>query len=143
MSNTDGLMRIQDVEVGDRLLTMNFDTGALEEDEVLCVHELTPETPVVRITTTGGCIECTDGHAFFTTGLWRSVNPEHTRRHVNVSRLEVGDELVTPEGRVEVTAIETIPYEDKVFDLTMSKNHNYLVSDCKAIAHNTTTGGQL
>lgn len=117
--------KIKDIRAGDRILSYNFETGALEGEEVskLLVH---PETA-------GGYfvvnerLEVTKNHI-----VWSPSKDSWVR----VGSLEVGDSLLNNQGEVEeITSIEKVEGTNTVYNLSLSgPNNNYFTENI--LVHN-------
>ncbi len=125
----EGEKNIEDIEVGDRVLSKNEETGEVAYKEVTATfnHE-TDE--IYKIHVGGQTIESTFNHPFYVQGKgWTFVKD-----------LKVGDLLVQSDGNT--LKIESIELEHKqvtVYNMTVDEFHTYFVSDLGIWVHNTGT----
>ena len=115
LANGD-VKNIEDIEVGEEVLTFNLDTNSTEAGQVgeLKKHDV---KGVVQINLEGISITCTPEHPFYTNGEW-----------VNAGDLKEGDVCLNSVGEeVVVTKVISSPLaEVEVFNLlNVSDNHNF------------------
>lgn len=126
----DGLIPIEDVEVGDYVWAENPDTGDITLKEVLDTFEKQVDT-IVTITVDDEEIKTTEAHLFYIedTG-WIPAN-----------MLQEGDILTLEDGRnVPIQRIETNTYNHyvNVYNFEVDDFHTYYVSDFSVLVHNET-----
>ena len=131
----DGLVPIEDIEVGNYVWAENPDTGDITLKEVLDTFEKKVDT-IVTITIDGEKIKTTEAHLFYVevTG-W-----------IPASMLKEGDILSLEDGReVPVQSIETITYNHyvNVYNFEVKDFHIYYISDVSVLVHNKTPCQQL
>ena len=131
----DGLVPIEDIEVGNYVWAENPDTGDITLKEVLDTFEKQVDT-IVTITIDGEKIKTTEAHLFYVevTG-W-----------IPASMLQEGDILSLEDGReVPVQSIETITYNHyvNVYNFEVKDFHIYYISDVSVLVHNKTPCQQL
>ncbi len=77
----------------------------------------------------GGEAFVTDSHPFMTTKGWKSLNPKMTNEEnpqLNATMLEVGDELITRDGKVLITIIDKKATSiHKVYNLVVGGDNQY------------------
>ena len=131
----DGLVPIEDIEVGDYVWAENPDTGDITLKEVLDTFEKQVDT-IVTITIDGEKIQTTEAHLFYVEGTgW-----------IPASMLQEGDTLSLEDGReVPVQSIETITYNHyvNVYNFEVKDFHIYYISDVSVLVHNKTPCQQL
>ncbi|NHR04554.1 hypothetical protein HA052_05025 [Chromobacterium haemolyticum] len=136
---------IETIAVGDEVCVLNLTTGKLESGQVL--GTLKKRRQVYRIVLNGGEEELliTDDHPLWDGEFWVTINPEnaalsYAMYHLPLGKLKPGCNIVTATGaRVSITSIELIlpATAAEVFTLSVNnQNHNYLVGQVGAIAHN-------
>ncbi len=117
---------IEKLQIGDRVLAQNADTGELAYKLVLGMT-VRPPAENVLVTTSHGAIRASRGHPFWIVGKgWRMAK-----------ELQVGDRLHSLSGSVEVKAIEAQPNE-KVYNLTVADYGTYFVGEGKVLVHDNT-----
>ncbi len=114
---------IQDVQIGDVL------KGETTNNTVLGYHQPTLDDGKLY-GFNGDEAFVTAEHPFMTTEGWKSINPEKTKiEHIGllVTQLEVGDELVTEQGTITVTSIESkdAPTTTKLYNFILDGDHTY------------------
>ena len=126
----DGLVPIEDIEVGNYVWAENPDTGDITLKEVLDTFEKKVDT-IVTITIDGEKIQTTEAHLFYVEGTgW-----------IPASMLQEGDILSLEDGReVPVQSIETNTYNHyvNVYNFEVDDFHTYYVSDVSVLVHNRT-----
>ena len=129
----DGLVPIEDIEVGDYVWAENPDTGDITLKEVLDTFEKQVDT-IVTITTDGEKIQTTEAHLFYVENTgW-----------VPASMLKKGDILHIENGRnVSIESIETTTYNHyvNVYNFKVDDFHTYYVSNSNILVHNETCHG--
>ena len=137
VETSEGLVAIEDIEVGDYVLAEDTVTGEQCYKEVLKVH-VTQTTKLVHVTTTDDdsdtTINTTDNHPFYVEG----------KGWVPAIELEAGDILRTADGSVEVVKEVSIEYLDEavlIYNLEIEGYHTYHVSDESVLVHNTNNCG--
>ncbi|WP_329959303.1 polymorphic toxin-type HINT domain-containing protein [Paenibacillus athensensis] len=126
----EGEKNIEDIQVGDKVLSKNEETGEVAYKEVTATfnHE-TDE--IYNIQVGGQTIESTYNHPFYVEGKgWTFVKD-----------LKVGDLLVQSDGNT--LKVESIELEHKnvtVYNMTVDEFHTYFVSDLGIWVHNSKCG---
>ena len=125
----NGLVPIEDIEIGDYVWAENPKTGEIELKEVLDTFEKQVDT-IVTITVDGETIETTEAHVFYVENVgW-----------LPASMLKQGDILHLEDGRtVPIESIETITYNYyvNVYNFEVEDFHTYYVSDLSVLVHNS------
>ena len=125
----DGLVCIEEIEVGDEVWAYNSETGETELKEVLNVWIKETDEILHVSTADGETIDTTTNHPFYV----------ENKGWVAAGDLEVGDILVTADGdTVEVSdiAIEKLAEPITVYNLEVSDFHTYFVGEFGVLVHN-------
>ena len=129
---------ISDIEVGDKVLATDPETGETTAREVTATHVMHHEADLLDVTITGpdgttGVVETTDGHKF-----WSATATEWTE----AQHLDAGEHLRQPDGTT-ATVITLTPQDGQahMWDLTVAVDHNYYVTysdsaDDAVLVHN-------
>lgn len=124
----NGLVPIEDIEIGDYVWAENPKTGEIELKEVLDTFEKQVDT-IVTITVDGETIETTEAHVFYVENVgW-----------LPASMLKQGDILHLEDGRtIPIESIETTTYNYyvNVYNFEVEDFHTYYVSDISVLVHN-------
>ena len=126
---SEGLVCIEDVEVGDEVWAYNPETGEKELKEVLNVWVKETDEILHVSTADGETIDTTTNHPFYVDG----------RGWVAAGDLEIGDTFVTADGdEVEVTdvEIEKLAEPITVYNLEVEDYHTYFVGEYGVLVHN-------
>jgi hypothetical protein len=114
---------IEDLEVGDIVLTQDTRTGALSFEPVLAVFH-NPPAATLRIDLGGDTVVATAIHRFWRAGQgW-----------VMARELRPGDAIRTLAGSARVVAV-TEEAVQPVFNLEVSEGHAFFVGDRAALVH--------
>ena len=129
VSTDEGLVPIEDIEIGDYVWSENTETGEKELKKVLSVS-VTETDVLVHVTTENGTvINTTENHPFYVEGKgWCAA-----------AELEDGDVLRTQDGEtetVEGVQIEQLNEAVKVYNLEIEDSHTYYVSADEVLVHN-------
>ena len=130
---SDGLVCIEDVQVGDSVWAYNSETGEKELKEVLNVWVKETDEILHLETSNGETIDTTTNHPFYV----------ENKGWVAAGDLEVGDILVTAVGdEVEVTDIELEKLAEPitVYNLEVADFHTYFVGEYGVLVHNKYSG---
>ncbi len=121
-----GQIPIEKLEIGDRVLAQDADTGELAFKPVLGTT-VRPPVEMVLVTTTRGELRTTRGHPFWIVGKgWRMAK-----------ELQVGDRLVSLGGSATVTALAKQPPEP-AYNLIVADFGTYFVGDGRILVHDNT-----
>ena len=114
---------IEDIKVGDRVMTYNEETGYNEVKTVLETYK-SEHTELVSVTTTDGqTIKSSLGHRYFTNRGW-----------ISAENLRAGDILQNVNGEqviVEFIQHEILENPETLYNFAVDDNHNYYVSEDK------------
>jgi hypothetical protein len=125
VKTADGFKPIEDVAIGDTVLSSNVETGEIGYKSV--VNEFVKQTAeLVSVKLDGETITATPEHPFFVEG----------RGWVAAGELTVGDKLVTPDGTVEILSVEREDVAATVYNFEVEDWHTYYVSGAVALVHN-------
>ena len=121
-----GPIAINKVQIGDRVLAQDADTGELAYKPVLGTT-LRPPTEMVLVTTSDGAVRATRGHPFWIVGKgWRMAK-----------ELSVGDRVHGLHGAATVTALRAQPAEP-AYNLIVADFATYFVGAGQILAHDST-----
>jgi RHS repeat-associated protein len=145
----DGEIPIVDVDIGDRVWTLNEETGAAELKVVTALF--TREAPELYLVSVGEDRMLTETATLEEVLLQpRQLLEDDTIRTTadhpfyvedegwtEVQHLEVGDELISYDGKDRfVAAIKIVPQPETVYNFSVEGNRNYYVSDDGILVHN-------
>jgi hypothetical protein len=121
-----GPVAIERLQIGDRVLAQDVDSGDLEYKPVLGTT-VRPPVEMVLMTTSNGDLRTTRGHPFWIVGRgWRMAK-----------ELQVGDHIHCLDGSATVTAAHAEPPE-KAYNLIVADFGTYFVGDGKILVHDNT-----
>ncbi len=121
-----GPVAIEKLQIGDRVLSQNADTGELAYKPVFGAT-IRPPVATVLISTTRGDIRATRGHPFWIVGQgWRMAK-----------EVQIGDRLHSRLGSAEITAIKP-ESEQPVYNLSIADFGTYFVGDGQILVHDNT-----
>lgn len=110
-----GSRPVEEIEVGDRVLAQDIETGELTYRPVLA-RTMREKAALSRLKTAGSEIVCSQGHPF-----WVNSNGWVQARH-----LQAGMPLHGLEGSLDVVSIEPAG-EGTVYNLVVAETHSYFV----------------
>ncbi len=125
----DGLVCIENIEVGDEVWAYNPETGETELKEVLNVWVKETDEILHVSTSDGETIDATTNHPFYV----------EDKGWVAASDLKIGDTFVTTDGdEVEVTDIELEKLAEPilVYNLDVADFDTYFVGEYQVLVHN-------
>lgn len=128
IETNEGEKNIEDIKVGDKVLSKNEKTGEQTYKEVTTLHRNKKDI-TYKLFIEDQIIETTDNHPFWVDGKGWVLSID----------LKVGDELLQSNGnRLKIKDIEVIHYHDKieVYNFTVADFHTYFVSDLEIWVHN-------
>ena len=131
---------IEDVEVGDMVMSLNEDTGEYIAQEVTATIINKNSTDLVYVNLSNGVqIGMRAYHPLLTTEGWKSLRPEYAETQIDVGKvemLEVGDTIVGYGENVTVVSVEQRPEVDNyyTYNLSVEGYHNYIVEGI--VVHN-------
>ena len=116
-------MPIEEVQVGDLVLSQDIETGELAFKTVAKVTK-GPPLPLVEIHAGPEVIRCTVGHLFWVSGKgWRMAK-----------ELKIGDLLHTTGGTLSIDQVEQTG-EASCHNLVVPEFNTYFVTDQKILVH--------
>ena len=126
---SNGNCNIEDIAVGDSILSYNFQTGVLEQSRVLEVY--VNEADIITHVLAGECeIVSTPKHRYYV----------KNRGWVEAQNLMPHDELVSVDNGnlIMATSVftESLSEPVKVYNLNVGIYHNYFVSEIGILVHN-------
>ncbi|NEN87036.1 polymorphic toxin-type HINT domain-containing protein [Paenibacillus elgii] len=123
----EGEKNIEDIQVGDKVLSKNEETGEVSYKEVTVTfnHEM---DEIYKIYVGDQAIKSTFNHPFYVKDKgWTFVKD-----------LKVGDLLVQSDGNtLKIDSIELLHEQVTVYNLTVDEFHTYFVSDLEIWVHNS------
>lgn len=125
----NGLILIEEIEIGDYVWSENTENGKRELKEVIGISVTMTDVLVYVTTGDGEVIRTTENHPFYT----------EEKGWCAAAELEDGDILHTRDGKTEVVAEVVVEKQDnpvKVYNLTIEDNHTYYVSEVEVLVHN-------
>lgn len=122
----DGLVAIEKIQAGDRVLSKNVETGELAYKPVLR-PTVGPELELKQFELDDETIICTEGHPFWISG----------RGWTMVKDFQPGAQLHTVTGTASIRAVSAGPSE-KVYNLIVADFHTYFVGRTKILSHDNT-----
>ena len=130
---SDGLVCIEEIQVGDSVWAYNPETGETELKEVLNVWVKETDEILHVSTSDGETIDTTTNHPFYV----------EDKGWVAAGDLEIGDTLITADGdEVEVTDLELEKLAEPitVYNLEVADFHTYFVGEYGVLVHNKYSG---
>ena len=129
----NGLQNIEDLQVGDLVLTYNEETLEQEYKPILVKHERYTMQMMALELPTGEVLEVTPEHRFYHNGEW-----------IEASSLQIGDLLHLKNGDyTTIINIENFPKYQKVYNFDVEGNENYYVTEDGILVHNGYQSGRL
>ncbi len=123
-----GLVAIEAIKAGDKVISTNADTFEVAEKTVLETY-VRETTELVHLTINGELIKTTYDHPFYV--------KEHG--FVNAGKLYIGDKLLDSNGStliVEDRKVEIIDKPVKVYNFQVEDFHTYHVGENGVLVHN-------
>lgn len=127
---------IENIEVGEKVLTYNEENNSFEIDNVtrMVINPNTVDLATI-VLSDNSRITFNAYHPFLTTEGFKSLT-----QHEGLPKLEIGDVLVSNKNNLTIIDIEREQLNTpiKTYNLTISRNHNFLVGekDSFVVAHN-------
>jgi hypothetical protein len=120
------MINIEQVQIGDRVLAQDVDTGELAYKVVLQTTER-PPSELLEIKFVDSAVTTTKGHPFWVNGMgWRMAK-----------QLQVGDQVHSLAGGQNVERIEPAPAA-KAYNLVVADFNNYFVGSSEVLVHDNT-----
>jgi len=132
VSTENGLKRITDIKIGDKVWAYNEETGEKSLQEVVHLIHGEGDKEIVDITLMSGeVIQATSGHPFYVNnedGEWSWLNAGDLVTGSTLTNLN-GDEL-------QIASVNKYLKQLSVFNLTVDKDHTYYVGEEAILNHN-------
>lgn len=132
-----GIMQMKDVDLGDMLLTYDFDKNESCFKSVLEISCNSIEEEILEITTAVGndSVRVTKAHELYVKGADGGCG------FISAGDLVIGDSMAYPEKDgglfwFKITDIKKVMYKGEVYDFNMEDNHNYTVMNL-GLVHNS------
>ena len=123
-----GLVAIEQIRPGDRVLSKDIDSGELAYKPVLRTTDREP-TPVLKFTVGDDNITASLGHHFWVSGLgWQKTR-----------ELAPQQPLHTATGMQRVTSVQDDGQIEKVYNLAVADFHTYFVGKSMVLSHDVMT----
>jgi hypothetical protein len=123
-----GLVPVESVEVGDRVLSQDLDSGELTYKLVLRTTALPPTSDTVRVVVDAESVDMTKAHVVWVNGQgWRMAK-----------ELEPGDLLHGVGGAKEVDGVDELPPELEVYNLVVADFNTFFVGESGLLVHDIT-----
>jgi hypothetical protein len=138
LANGD-IKNIEDIQIGDLVLTYNHDSNQVEHKEVEhMIHKIVDST-VRYIFNNNEFLECTLDHPLYSIeGQYVSYKPEQSKiqYELEVGQIEVGTKILLQDGsNLEIVSIEEKHKRVTVYNLhNVKDNHNFFAN--KMLVHN-------
>ncbi|MFD1885874.1 S8 family serine peptidase [Paenibacillus wenxiniae] len=124
----NGEKPIEAIQIGDRVLSKNAETGQLDYKAVTALYRNEKDT-TYKLHVGQQIVETTDNHPFWVEG----------KGWITAIDLKVGDQLKQSNGNIlAIEQIEIVHHEHKVkvYNFTVADDHTYFVSDLGIWVHN-------
>ena len=131
-----GTIKMKDVDLGDMLLTYDFDKNESCFKSVLGISQNSIEEEILEIRTAIGndCVRVTKAHELYVKGADGGCG------FISAGELVVGDMMAYPEKNglfwFKIVDIKSVMYKGDVYDFNMEDNHNYTVMNL-GLVHNS------
>ncbi len=126
---------IEEINVGDTVLTYNFISKQLERQPVLNIVSPNHQEFIKINFSDGMSITNTEDHSFYVNERgWCSINPDLTRLNygIKVTKLHEGDKVITYENGLliekEIISIKEFTKEIKTYNIYIRNNNNYFAN---------------
>lgn len=121
-----GTKRIEDFQIGDKVLSYNIQEGRVEEDEVYDAWNSGTKQCVGVYFNNEEKIETGENHPFFV---------KNKSKFVKAKDLEMGDEILHRFGEEFIVKYVYFTKDRVCYDISVKKNENYFISNL--LVHNT------
>lgn len=132
---------IEDIQIGDEVLTFNEKTNQQEINKVLSLKQPIHNDLVTYTFTNGTTLTCTFDHPFYVNGLnLSSYKPNLTNQRYDldteINQIQIGDVVKTTDsGETKIESIVELDTNDtKTFIFSVENNHNFYANDI--LTHN-------
>jgi hypothetical protein len=120
---TDGTRAIEDLLIGDQVLTQNTTTGALSFQPVLAIHH-NPPSGTLKLGISGETLVATGIHRFWKAGAGWTMARD----------LKPGDIIRTVGGSARLESVDTDAIQP-VFNLDVAQNRNFFVGKHRCLVY--------
>lgn len=136
-----GAVNIENIKVGDKVLSWNAETKQAEYKSVFEVFtEETEQIVKLSIKNESKAVEATPEHPFYTRTVKRvreNTTAPDEGEWVEARHLAAGDLVRTAAGAwQQVLSVETISRAETVYNFEVEDNHNYYVGGAGFLVHN-------
>jgi RHS repeat-associated protein len=121
-----GLKCIGDLNLGDEIVSYSLESGLLETHNIKTLYSRCVNDYCVIHLNTSETILVTSEHPFYVIG----------KGWMKVKELNKNDAFYSLSKDVRITLIEEVHISLEVFNIEVSENHNYFVSNSKVLVHN-------
>ena len=128
----NGSVAIEDIAVGDRVLSYDYVTGE-QSYQTVTATSIRQTNELVALSVGGEQIITTPRHPFYV------VNDDTYHGYTAAEYLSAGDCILTADGNYAVIeSVEKQPLADPidVYNFTVEKNHSYYVGETELLVHN-------
>jgi len=127
VTTNKGLVKIiQDIQVGDLVLTRNEDSGEHEYKPVIhLIHNEEMKKALLIKLSNGKVINATPGHLIFVGGEW-----------ISAEKIRSGGSIYSLDKKVVVESVSISREKVSVYNFTVEGNHNYFVGKNGVLVHN-------
>jgi RHS repeat-associated protein len=134
-----GDVPVEQIEVGDEVLSRNSTTGKLESEPVTALTPRHQDSLVeIRIEGDHDALRPSTSHPF-----WVKSGEAPDGSWVQAGKMRVGDLVQTTQGYWRrVVAITPLPGQEAVYNFTVDKDHDYFVGQTGFLVHNADCGCQ-
>jgi hypothetical protein len=123
----EGSVPIEQVQIGDRVLSQDVDTGELAFKPVLQTTASNP-VPLARIVTDQGELTSTAGHPFWVNAHgWRLTRD-----------LEPGGRFHGVDGAIEIVSVADTDRVEPAYNLVVADFHTYFAGEGRILSHDNT-----
>jgi len=127
----NGLIPIEDIKIGDKVLTFNEETELNEYQEIIHLIHGESDYEIISIElSSGDLIKATGGHPFYVDGDW-----------VDAAALTSNMLLSSYDESVEISSLYKKRETQKVYNLTVDVNPSYYVGKNGVLVHNANPKG--
>ena len=121
-----GLRKIEDIEIGQLVLSFNENIGENEYQPVTHLIQSEDVHHLVSVVLESGEVfEATHEHPFYVNGIW-----------VPAEKLKQGSEISFLGGVSKIASVATYTKRSKVFNLSVDKIHTFYVGEKGVLVHN-------
>jgi hypothetical protein len=125
---------VEDVNIGDVVLSYNFNTNSVEPQKVQGIGSKKVNSIVKYIFEDGSILESTIDHPLYSKeNGWISKSPEYTKKSYGLVTLEsqIGFEILKQDGSLlKIKSIEIVNEETIVYNVTIVEtNHNFFANE--------------